>query len=70
MRLSELQFNALAQLIQLRQGRSKEAARLVLVDGKTTSEAAHETDLSLQAVSNVVTRCKRGIALAEEVCRG
>jgi DNA-directed RNA polymerase specialized sigma24 family protein len=66
--MTEPQFDALAKLLRLRQGKSKDAARMVLVGGLAPSEAARETGLSLQAVSNVVTRCKRGIDLAKTVC--
>ena len=57
-------FNALAQLLRLRQGPAKEAARLVLVDGLRPAQAAARTGCSPQSASNTLTRCRRGLALA------
>ena len=46
---------------------SRDAARLVLVDGLSPSEAADRAGVSRQAVSNVLRRCRRVIGLAERV---
>ena len=61
--MSPAQFAALAELLRLRGGASEEAARLVLVDGLAPAEAARQTGASPQAVSNAVTRCRRGMEL-------
>lgn len=62
-RLTPDQFDALAELIRLRGGASQEAARLVLVDGMSPSDAARQVEASPQAVSNVLASCRRGLAL-------
>jgi len=61
------QFEALAELLRLRGGDSQEAARLVLVDGLSTTEAAKRCDLSPQAVSKVLASCRRGMELVSRV---
>lgn len=61
------QFEALAELLRLRQGVSQEAARLVLVEGVAPSEAARRTGVSPQAVSNVLSSCRKGIKLSNVV---
>lgn len=59
------QFNALAQLLRLRAGPAREAARLVLVDGHRPAEAARLAGCTPQAASNTLSRCRRGLALAQ-----
>jgi DNA-binding transcriptional LysR family regulator len=59
------QFEALAELLQLRQGPACKAARLVLVDGVSPSAAAEQLCISRSAVSNALARCRRGLQLAE-----
>lgn len=61
------QFSALAELLALRDGPAREAARLVLVDGMASSAAADQLGMSRAAVSNALTRCRRGLLLAERV---
>lgn len=61
------QFAALAELLRLRGGASQAAARLVLVDGLSPSEAARASGISAQSVSNVLAVCRRGVALANRV---
>lgn len=62
------QFDALAELLALREGRpAREAARLVLVDGLAPSAAADLTGLSRPSVSNALARCRRGIELSHRV---
>ncbi|WP_443191416.1 hypothetical protein [Pseudomonas indica] len=58
------QFAALAELLRLRSSASQEAARLVLVDGLSPSEAARQAGTTPQAVSNVLASCRKGIELA------
>jgi len=67
------QFDALADLLRLRQGPSRDAARLVLVDGLPPSAAADRVGIGRAGVSDVLRRCRRGFALAERAtggCRG
>lgn len=58
------QFTALASLLQLRTGPASAAARCVLVDGERQIDVAKGMGMSTAAVSNVVGRCTRGLALA------
>lgn len=62
------QFAALAQLLRLRGGPPREAARLVLVDGLTAHQAADVTGLSLRQVYAAVQRCRDGLQLARQAC--
>lgn len=63
-------FAALVKLLRMTGAPSIEAARLVLVEGKTQTEAAQATGISLPGASQAVKRCKAGIALAKEVAEG
>lgn len=62
--MTAAQFTALAQLLRLRDGAAQDAARLVLVNGRTPGQAATETGISPASVSNAVSRIKRGLELA------
>lgn len=62
--MTHTQFNALAQLLRLRDGPARDAARMVLVDGHAPGEVATLTGLSPAGVSNAVGRIKRGLELA------
>ena len=62
--MTEEQFMALAELLRMRGGASQEAARLVLVKGLSTTEAARQVGTSPQGVSNVLASCRRGLELA------
>lgn len=58
------EFTALAQLLRLRGGPAQEVARLVLVDGLTTADAARRAGLSANAAYNAIARARDGYALA------
>lgn len=58
------QFEALAQLMRLRQSASREALRLVLVDGLTHAAAAEQTGRIRTDVTQAVTSARRAIELA------
>lgn len=58
------QFDALATLISLRQSDSRDAARLVLVDGLSVIEAAAHVGISQQGANQSVIRCRRALDLA------
>lgn len=58
------QFSALAELIKLRASASREAARLVLVEGITAADAARRMAITPAAVSNALRSCRRGLDLA------
>ena len=58
------QFNALAQLLRLRQGPQREAARLVLVDGVRQADAARLEGCSASALGNTLRTCRAGLELA------
>lgn len=59
------QFNAIAELIRMRNGASQKAAKLVLVNGLDNQSAAKKAKLTLGGVSNAVNRCKRALELAK-----
>ena len=59
------QFNAIAELIRMRDGASQAAAKLVLVDGASQAAAARVTGVSVAGVSNAVMRCRRAMELAK-----
>lgn len=61
--LTDEKFNALADLLRLRDSPSRAAARLVLVDELTPADAARQTGTTPQAVSNALASCRRGLAL-------
>lgn len=58
------QFDALAELLRMREGASKTAARLVLVDGKSPAEAARLAGTTPQSVNSALRSCERGAQLA------
>lgn len=57
-------FAALAQLLRLRQGPQREAARLVLVDGMRQADAARAVGVSPSALGNTLRACRSGLELA------
>lgn len=59
------QFAALATLISLRQSASRDAARLVLVDGLSVLDAAERCGISVQGANQAVLRCRRALELAQ-----
>ena len=63
--MTAAQFEALAKLLQLKQGSSRLAAELVLVQGLRGIDAAQQAGITPQAASNVVQRCKRGLELVK-----
>lgn len=58
------QFQALAQLLRLRQGPQREAARLVLADGLRPADAARAAGCSASALGNTLRTCRAGLELA------
>lgn len=65
--MTDLQFQALAELLSLRSGPAREAARLVLVDGLPVGAAAVQAGVSQPSASNALARCRRGMELARRV---
>jgi DNA-directed RNA polymerase specialized sigma24 family protein len=59
------QFDALAELIRMRPGPSREAARLVLVDGAPLKLAASAAGITVGGTSNAVQRVRRALGLAK-----
>ena len=57
------QFDALAQLMRLRQSPCREALRLVLVDGLTHAAAAEQTGAIRTDVTRRVSSAKRAMRL-------
>lgn len=64
-RLTATQFDALGQLLRLRQGPARQVARLVLVEGMTQADAARKLDVSPNIVTNAVARARAGFELAK-----
>lgn len=64
------QFQALAQLLRLRQGPQREAARLVLVDGVRQADAARMAGCSASALGNTLRTCRAGLELARLAAGG
>lgn len=62
--MTDSQFDAIATLLQLRQGPAQEAARLVLVGGLRQIDAAALMGISAASVNNTVQRVRRGMDLA------
>jgi hypothetical protein len=60
------QFAALAQLLRMQDGPSLTAARLVLVDGVPSGEAAAVAGISPAGASNALRRMRAGLALAQQ----
>ena len=63
--MTPAQFDALATLIGLRQSTSREAARLVLVDGLSVLDAAGQCGISAQGANQAVIRCRKALELAK-----
>lgn len=59
------QFDALAELIRMQPGPSREAARLVLVDGTPLQLAATAAGITVGGTSNAVQRVRRALGLAQ-----
>lgn len=68
--MTAAQFAALADLMSLRAGPARDAARAVLVDGLTQATAAAQTGASRQSVSQAVGRCQRALELARVAACG
>lgn len=65
--MTSKQFEALAQLMRLRSSPSREALRLVLVDGLTQSEAADRAGIPRTNVTRQVTSARRVLELARDL---
>lgn len=65
--MTDFQFQALAELLSLRTGPAREAARLVLVEGVPVGSAAVQAGCSQPSASNALARCRRGMELARRV---
>lgn len=60
------QFEALAELLRMAPGgASREAARLVLVEGISPADASRRTGIRPQSVNNALRSCERGLKLAK-----
>lgn len=64
------QFAALADLLRLRDGGAREAARLVLVEGLSITQAGERAGVSRQSAGNTVARCRAGLELVRRVVGG
>lgn len=59
------QFDALARLLRLRQGKARQVAERVMVNGETTPAAARAEGLEYRAATYAVKRARAGLALAK-----
>jgi transposase len=59
-------FNALCAILRMRNGVSRNGARLVLVDGARPGDAAAMLGTTEQTVRNAVQRIRRGRTLVQE----
>lgn len=64
MTVTRTAFDALGALMSMRDGTSRDCARLVLVDGMSQAAAARQTGLSRQEGHQPVVRAYRTMALA------
>lgn len=62
--MTEAQFAALAKLLRLRPGTTCEAARLVLVHGRSAQEAAQVVGIEPRLVARTVKRVQDGLEVA------
>lgn len=62
--MTPAQFDALAQLLRLREGPARDAARMALVDELRPVDIASLLGMTPQAASNAIQRARRGYALA------
>lgn len=63
--MTDTQFDALSQLLRLRPGPAQDAARLVVVQGMPTPDAARQVGMSYVAAHRAVKRVKDGFDLAK-----
>jgi len=63
--MTDASFQALAQLMSLRQGSQRTAAGLALVEGMRPADAARACGISRSAVGNTLAVCRKGLALAK-----
>ena len=66
--MNDISFDALAQLLRLRAGPARDAARLVLVQGYTVPDAARACALPYALAYKAVRRCKDGMELVQRIC--
>lgn len=66
-RMTDAQFEALAELLRMQNGVRREAARLVLVEGLKPADAARRAGTTPQTVNSALVSCRRGIELAQRV---
>jgi len=64
--MTPTQFAAIADLLRLRQGAAKECARLALVDGVPTIQAAQAVGLKYRTAAAAVQRVRAGLELARQ----
>ena len=62
--MTDQAFAAIVKLLRMTGAASIEAARLVLVEGRSQKDAALATGLTAPGVSQAVRKCKTGLELA------
>lgn len=63
--MTPAQFDALAQLLRLRQGPARQAAQLVMVDGQSVADAARAVGMQYQHAHEAVQRVRAGLELVK-----
>ena len=63
--MTPTQFEALSDLLRLRQGAAKECARLALVDNMPTTQAAQTVGLKYRTAAAAVRRARDGLEMAK-----
>lgn len=64
--MTPAQFEALAELLRLRTGPSRDVSRMVLVEGFSVSEAARDRGISYHLAYKAVKRAQDGLILASK----
>lgn len=62
--MTDQAFAAIVKLLRMTGNKSIEAARLVLVEGRSQKDAAQATGLTAPGVSQAVRKCRAGLELA------
>lgn len=70
MSVTSEQFTALAQLLRLRPGPAQDAARLVMVQGMATPDAARQVGMEYPDAHRSVKRVRVGLDLAKIAAGG
>ena len=65
--LNAKQFDALATLLRMRPGSTRDAARAVMVKGLSVADAAREVDTPYVQAYKAVQRARKGLELVQRI---